>query len=261
MAHRFEYKFLVPVGMLANMRGRLLPFVTPDPYASRRETGEYTVRSVYLDTPDLQEYHEKIAGLPIRKKLRIRVYNEEREDSVAFLEIKRKNQSSVSKDRAPILYRALSEFFGDGDVERHIIPKNGSADAVDGARKFLFHVRRDLLRPLLLVTYEREAYMGKFDQEFRCTIDKQLRFICQQNVRDMFRDTDLRPGLKGFCILEVKFERVVPVWLASIISDLGLKRGAYSKYCIGIDTVRDTNGFPVHFTDPRRLRIDMMPEV
>jgi SPX domain protein involved in polyphosphate accumulation len=219
------------------------------------------VRSVYFDTAALREYQEKVAGLPIRKKLRIRVYNTPAEDSIAFLEIKRKNRQSVSKDRTMLLYRDIPAILDCGDVERFIIRTNGSTAVYDNARKFLFHMRRDHLRPVLLVTYDREAFAGKFDPEFRCTFDKRLRFASHQSVDDLFRDGDLRPGLQGCCILEVKFQHVVPVWLASVMTDLDLSRGAFSKYCIGVDTVLQSNGFPVHFTDPRRLRIDTLLKV
>jgi SPX domain protein involved in polyphosphate accumulation len=261
MAHRFEYKYYVSEELLPELRRRLLPFVEFDPFAARNEEHEYTVRSAYFDTPTLREYHEKIAGLEIRKKLRIRVYDTLTEDSTAFLEIKRKRRQSVSKDRAMLLHRDVPALLATGNIEQYVIRANGSTEMYDSARKFLYHMRSDHLRPVLLVTYDREAFVGKFDPNFRCTFDKRLRFSSQQSLDDLFRETDLRPALQGAFILEVKFQNSVPVWLSSTISDLRLSRGAFSKYCIGIDTVMGTNGFPAYFTHPRRLRIDTLLKV
>jgi hypothetical protein len=261
MGHRFEFKYLVRDDQLPELRRRLMPFVEIDPFAARMPNREYTVRSVYFDTPTLREYHEKLAGVMDRKKLRIRVYNTATEDAIAFLEIKRKNQWSVSKDRAMLMYRDLPAVLDTGDVERYIRCSNGSSFMRDSARKFLYHMRHDHLRPIVLVIYDREPFTGKFDPEFRCTFDKHLRFTAHQHAGDLFRDTDLRHALKGCSIFEVKFQYTVPVWLAAIMSDLGLCRDAYSKYCIGIETVLTTNGFPVQIHHPRRTRIDTLLKV
>jgi hypothetical protein len=261
MAHRFEYKYLVSEEHLPELRRRLLPFVELDPFAARCDTREYTVRSVYFDSADLKEYHAKIDGLEIRKKLRIRVYDTPADDAVAFLEIKRKNRQSVSKDRAPLRYRDIPALLADGDVDRHILRLNGSGAIYDNARKFFYHMRSEHLRPLVLVTYDREAFVGKFDPMFRCTFDKKLRFSSHQSAMDLYRESDLRHGLPGHFILEVKFQYAVPVWLTALMADFALTRGAFSKYCIGVDALRESNGFPVQFSHPRRVRIDTLLKV
>ena len=261
MSGRFEYKYLVRMERVPDIRRRLRPFVEIDPYAARMEQLQYSVRSVYFDTPMFRDYHEKIDGLPVRKKLRIRVYNEQTSDSMAFLEIKRKNHLIVLKDRSPLQYRDVPAALATGDVDKYIIATNGFVRAKEGAHKFLYHVRKDHLRPVLLVTYEREAYQGKFDPLLRVTFDKNLRVAHHPFIEELFRDEDLHPTLTGFCIMEVKFQHAIPVWMASIITDHRLRWDSFSKYCIGVDAVRSMNGFPLPFRNPRRSRIETFLKV
>ena len=105
---RLEYKYLVPINRLAEFKKELLPYVDIDDKFNANE--EYKVRSIYFDTTDLRFYREKIEGLKIRKKLRIRGYNELENKNLVFLEIKRKNEGFVNKNRAPLHYSNLSDF-------------------------------------------------------------------------------------------------------------------------------------------------------
>src|SRR3989344_9395414 len=45
--------------------------LSTDEYA---KNGEYFITSLYFDTPGLRDYHEKLAGLNRRHKLRARIY-------------------------------------------------------------------------------------------------------------------------------------------------------------------------------------------
>ena len=69
---RLEYKFLVPKDKLNDLREALRPFVLIDEYADKESEKEYTVRSINNDKKKLDEYHDKIAGIKIRKKIRMR---------------------------------------------------------------------------------------------------------------------------------------------------------------------------------------------
>jgi hypothetical protein len=96
---RLEYKYLVPGELLPRLRRMIAPFVETDAHAVVYGTRGYTVRSIYFDTRALDFYHEKLAGLEARKKLRLRGYNGNGARCVVFLEIKRKHAASVTKNR------------------------------------------------------------------------------------------------------------------------------------------------------------------
>jgi len=69
---RLEYKFLFPANRVDELREAVRPFVFMDEYAALEKNKEYTVRSIYYDTMRLDDYLDKLAGIKIRKKLRIR---------------------------------------------------------------------------------------------------------------------------------------------------------------------------------------------
>lgn len=59
MLTKIEYKFLVPESKLDNLRSDLTPFTELDKYSEIDDRKEYTVRSIYYDTPGFECYVEK----------------------------------------------------------------------------------------------------------------------------------------------------------------------------------------------------------
>ena len=57
---RQEYKYLVPINKLDKIRNALKPFVKIDPFAENRDNKEYTVKSIYFDSVELDDYNDKI---------------------------------------------------------------------------------------------------------------------------------------------------------------------------------------------------------
>ena len=235
MSGRIEYKYLIPQSLLAPIRAAILPYLETDPFADQRTIKEYTVRSVYYDTAQSACYFEKIEGLELRRKFRIRGYNVPDDRSVVFLEIKRKRGSEISKSRASLPYASLRSFLDDPDIERTIIVGDRPASR-DDARRFLFHYHRLRLRPTVLVVYDREAYFGKFDSSLRVTFDKRLRGALSPSLSRLYDERGLWQALPGSAILEVKFFRgALPLWVSRLIKQYGLPRMALSKYAICLD--------------------------
>ena len=99
-----------------------------------------------------------------------------------------------------------------------------------------FHnlISRDL-RPTALITYEREAYVGRMDDQVRVTLDKNVRSCMFPDLNQLFDDDDLRSFTDGRIILEMKFNDYMPRWFRSVVSKLGLRAQSVSKYCLGIE--------------------------
>ena len=236
MSGRIEYKYLVPNAHLDAIRAAILPYVTTDPFAEQGH-GEYTVRSVYFDTPQSACYHEKLDGLEARKKFRIRGYNHADQESVVFLEIKRKHGNCISKHRAPLLHADLDRFMAAPSLDSEMLRTDIASQARGDANKFLYYYYRLRLRPSVLVVYDREAFMGRFDASLRMTFDKNLRGEVSPSLAGLFRDRGLEQALAGHFIFEVKFFRgALPVWVISLIKRFALKRMALSKFTICLDT-------------------------
>jgi len=213
----------------------IAPFVETDVHAAAYGERGYTVRSIYFDTCALDFYHQKLAGVKVRKKLRLRGYNGGQESSIVFLEIKRKHVTSIMKNRAPLEYAHLQNLFATGNVERYVLASQDFPRALEDARRFFFHFCRNALRPIALVVYEREAYHSKFDPSLRITFDKCLRSAIYPALDALFKEEEIRYLMPRHFILEVKLSGRFPSWLRSAVGRLGLRRQALSKYVIGID--------------------------
>ncbi len=234
---RREYKYIVSLAQMDDLRRALAPFVDLDPFSRSAEKNEYTVRSIYLDTTSRACYHEKLIGLPIRKKYRIRGYNGVEKDSLVFLEIKRKDHDICSKNRAPLRERHLLQLFNTRDLDRYILPLSGNGIEKEDASRFLYHYYRKNLRPVVLIVYEREAFVGKFDSSLRLTFDKNIRSAKCTSLNTL-HGSNYIPALKSAFIFEVKFHRGVPGWLQNILVRHDLKRTSVSKYAICLDSLK-----------------------
>ncbi|MBL7025053.1 MAG: VTC domain-containing protein, partial [Candidatus Marinimicrobia bacterium] len=104
MPGRQEDKYLIPMYSMDEIRKAILPYVIADNHRALQESNIYEIRSIYFDSFELKDYYEKHAGLQMRKKLRVRGYNQVSQESEVFLEIKWKNNTFISKDRTPVKY-------------------------------------------------------------------------------------------------------------------------------------------------------------
>lgn len=203
-----------------------------DQFCELRPERCYMVRSIYLDTIRKLFYLEKMGGLKVRKKLRIRAYDQTAGDAGAYLEIKRKIGRAVLKERALIPLEDVPNIVNGADV-RLVHP--GSRPHRITLDRFLYLARRLRLEPDVLVTYQREAFHGVDDQSLRVTLDINVCSYPTTDIGDIFREADLRAINDSDFILEVKFNGQMPLWLREIIRDFRLRLQAISKYCEGLN--------------------------
>lgn len=227
---RAEYKYLLSLEHLDLVRRWLAPFVVADTHGGA--TGGYPVRSIYLDRPTLDDYHDKLAGLQHRQKFRIRGYGAGEPNDAVFLEIKRKNDLRVWKTRARVVWRDVPVLLGAGGADAFPMQ---AADR-DAARAFLFHLHRWHLRPVVLVVYERQAFHARHDPDLRLTLDTDLRSAGFPRLDELFRVEGLRPCLPGRFVLELKFRRTRPGWVLDLLDQLQARRVAVSKYVHAVET-------------------------
>lgn len=232
---RYEYKYIVPVSSMASLRRQVLPFLELDKFAEVADNNEYTVRSIYFDSPSYDFYFEKIEGIKNRKKVRLRGYDEQTGDNKVFLEIKRKYEIPIIKFRAPIQYdealKVLKNKSLNGFESSNIINQK----KIEDVKRFFYQVFSKNLRPVVLVVYEREAYLSKFDSTVRVTFDKNLRGHAYPAMEELYNEPNLSPIMRDKFILEVKFNKSFPNWLAPILSMYDLKRRSASKYIFTMD--------------------------
>ncbi len=233
---RFEYKYITPIDEIDSVREYVLNFVEPD--SNMNNSFEYTVRSIYFDNRSFDFYNDKVEGLDIRKKVRIRGYNRVEEgNEIVFLEVKKKFGMSIAKKRAPVLFKDVENLLSSGDIERYVIDGlKGFENSIQDAREFLYNLYRKNLTPQILVIYEREAYHDKKSGDFRITFDKNLRSWIYPNIDDLFVEKDIVYSYPDSFIIEAKFRGDLPLWFKFMIDKFSLKQVSFSKYVICADS-------------------------
>jgi hypothetical protein len=230
---RYERKYLLPNTKLEAVRRYISPYVQADLHADeRKEHPEYTVRSIYFDNHKMDALHTKLEGLKSRKKLRIRGYNDLQDDAHVFLEIKRKTEDRISKNRARLPWKDCVQWLRDEAIlnEDHLLTDQNASQA----RRFLFHLHSQHMQPVNLIVYEREPYHGVANQDIRITLDKNIRSRWNPGLENLFDNDDFVFIWKEHFILEIKYSHSdIPQWLRQLIVRFGLQNAALSKYVEG----------------------------
>jgi hypothetical protein len=223
---RFECKYLVTEAVAQSVRRFIAPVVQPDEHARHRPDCTYPIVSLYLDSPRLALGRETIEGLKDRFKLRVRAYDDDPAGRL-FLEIKRRRNLVVQKQRCPLpRAQALALLAGRLEPPPALAPAARVA-FVEFARLML----QSEARPVTLVRYDREAYVGRFDQEARVTFDRGLRAARTSHADVRMAGPDFTVVEGRHVILEIKFNNRCPAWLDAVIKTHALRRRSYSKYC------------------------------
>ncbi len=238
---RIERKYLVPEHRMNSLRERISSFVRTDMHAIRNEQGisEYTVRSIYFDSRNFSCYAEKHEGIMLRRKFRIRGYNDLTPESRVVMEIKRKIEARQKKYRSFVSFENIENFIRNGDIHKYVI-QNGYNRDLSNAARFMYHIKKRHFIPTCLISYEREAYHGKLDQGVRVTFDKNIRSRLYPALNSLYDDNKMKLLFKNHFILEIKyFSQKMPVWARSVVQEFRLRNDALSKYTIGVDANRD----------------------
>ena len=233
---RYEYKYIIPTSKINELRKLILPYMNLDKYAVGRKGNEYTVKSIYFDSPSFDFYFEKIEGIKNRKKVRIRSYNCEDPDNPVFFEIKRKFNVPIIKTRSSTKFKYAKEIFSDNRINGFIINSKQFPELEDNSKRFFYQIFSKNLRPVILIMYEREPYLHKFDPTIRITFDKNLRSIPFPAIDELYNDEKAKHVLQNNFIMEIKFNDSFPSWMKPVIGKLGIRKQAASKYTICLDS-------------------------
>lgn len=235
---RYELKYVVTQAQADAVRLAIAPFCRLDRNSADAPDHEYSIKSIYLDSPARDLYRVSREGRDPRFKVRVRRYGS---GGAVFLEVKRKEQGLVRKSRARV---PASEW-----PERLL---SRPADTSPAEQAFLFAVDRYQLAPALLVHYEREAWASFVDDYARVTLDRQIR--CQApNGWDFEGDPSAwlpldhagtMHGTAGAALLELKCTQQVPAWMAHLTEQLELWKSGFSKYCNGLERLEGHASLP-----------------
>ena len=217
---RHELKYFIHPAEVEALRARLRPVMKMDSHC--RGGKPYVIRSLYFDDIDDSAYFDKQSGVMNRDKYRSRIYRYS--DQEIFLERKRKLGDLIQKSSVQIT-RRLCEQIISGDPR-------GLYRANNPLLKDVYaQMRTRLLRPSVIVDYEREAYLHPA-QNVRITFDLKLR--SGLSSVDLFN-----PKLATVCphdenteILEIKFDNYLPDYISGLMAGTRAERSAISKYIL-----------------------------
>lgn len=230
MKARYELKYALSPEQVPEILRKIRRHAVLDPFAQRRKKHQYTVKSIYFDSPTLTYYFEKLDGLRVRKKLRIRTYDKEQEN--VFIEIKRRYINLIVKERVPFPKRETLLLF---DEKEDLDFSKFSPSTEYVVNKFFYNMIKERLRPTVLIIYERKPFVHPLDSTQRITIDFDLRAYAYPRLEDLLDGIEGQSISHPFAILELKFNDFMPKWMRELVREYNLFPESISKYCLGIE--------------------------
>lgn len=230
MIWRHELKYIIDEATFQHLFFELRPVLHADTHVLPESVDSYKgyhIRSLYFDDAGKSGIFDKLTGADPRHKYRIRIYNGS--DRVIRLEKKIKKERMTRK-LSCALGRAQVDRLLAGDLESLLekidLP---SAKQLALAGQFYVEMRTRLLRPQLLVDYERLPLVWP-DGNVRITFD---RFLSTGFFRhDLWdRNAAMQPVLEpGQLIMEVKYDHFLPDFIRTLLPLAGASPLAVSKY-------------------------------
>ena len=217
---RHELKYFINLAEMEALRQRLRGALSMDEHCVGGRP--YAIRSLYFDDVDDSAFYDKQAGVMHRDKYRIRIYN--LSDKLIFLERKRKMGDLIQKSSVQITRRLCDQLVAGNPA--------GLYKAQNPLLQDMYvQMRTKLLRPRVLVDYEREAYIHPAE-DVRITFDMTLRSGLVS--RDLFNPhvPTVCPHDRNVEILEVKFNNYLPEYINALLYGVEAERSAVSKYIL-----------------------------
>ncbi len=227
---RFEFKYILPRELRVRIEKDIEPFMMLDPFVAEHNGHNYLVRSLYYDDAAFSSYYQKIEGVLLRSKFRLRTYSDTpKESGKVYLEIKGRYNSLVFKRRAA--FDSAAPFSACASITDEIVRATKGSPI---GEQFAFALAQRKIEPIMLIDYTRRPYVSKYDPEFRLTLDDHLYGTVTDQLFPDHWDKR-REFLVDSTVMEIKFRNAIPLWFHRIIKNYGLKRVSISKICRGME--------------------------
>ncbi len=212
---RYEYKYIIT----SEQKQRILQAM--EPYMQGDKYGKSTIRNIYLDTPDYLLIRRSIEKPIYKEKLRIRSYTTADDTSTVFVELKKKFKKVVYKRRLALPQNQAMEWLTTGTP-----PENQCQiyRELEYARQLYTP-----LQPSVFLSYEREAFFGKENPDFRITFDENILFRTH-NLSLTQPVGGQRILEQDKIIMEIKCAGGIPLWMVHTLSAEKLYKTSFSKY-------------------------------
>ena len=184
------------------------------------EYGWSTICNIYFDTPSYDMIRRSLDKPLYKEKLRLRSYGIPHEESIVFLELKKKYEGIVYKRRESLLYETAERFLYDG-----VYPARDTQIMRELAYTRQFYDAR----PALFLGYDRVALFGREDPLLRLTFDARIRYRTDRLHLHMGDEGELLMP-EGDYIMELKVPLALPMWMVQLLNRFSLLPTSFSKY-------------------------------
>ncbi len=212
---RYELKYMLTKAQKEKLCQAMAPYMKLDKY------GRTTIRNLYYDTDSYLLIRRSIEKPVYKEKLRIRSYSNATEDSMVFVELKKKYKHVVYKRRLAMPNGDATKWLsGESELDKYTQISN----EIDYFLKFY-----DKLHPAVFLSYEREAYYSEDGTDFRVTFDDTI--LCRQSDLSLASDiygTPILPDDK--VLMEIKCSGGIPLWMTEVLSKEKIYKTSFSKY-------------------------------
>lgn len=214
---RQERKFLIGLPDYYYYSSNLAKFMMEDPH--NRGDG-YSIRSLYFDSLEDRDFQEKLEGVSIRRKIRLRCYSPD--SDFALLEMKQK-EANMQQKRSLYLPREAAECLIRGDYS--VLLSRPEPLAQECYAVMNIHC----YRPCSVVEYRRRAFIAK-ENKIRVTFDHHIigtesnfnifdRALTQYPLQDM-----------SLVVLEVKYNDFLLSYIKDMLANCSAGEISVSKY-------------------------------
>lgn len=217
MKYRHEYKHEISRSDMLALRSRLSAVMKKDIHAI---DGKYFIRSLYFDNAQDKALTEKLNGVNIREKLRIRYYNHDA--SAIHLEKKSKINGMCLKE-STVLTKEMAQAIVQGDYTWMM------DSGVPLIQELYTKMISQGLRPKTIVDYEREPFVFA-PGNVRVTLDYNIRTAL--GCTDFLNPDCVTVPAGNAIILEVKWDEYLPDIIRDAVQLPSCRTGTYSKYAV-----------------------------
>ena len=223
MASRHEEKFLIDYTQYVILRSRAESAMLPDPHTT---DGSYLITSVYYDDRNDTALYEKLDGIKVHTKYRVRTYD--CNPSPVNLERKVKRGIMTEKFSTTVEPEQLP-LFSDPAADLTLFSGRTQVMATE--------MRSKGLLPVVTVRYKRDAFVYP-SADIRLTFDTNVEAL-SPDFEHLFSDSQGGiPALpRNVVIMEVKYGEYLPAFVRKIAS-CSTKQLSVSKYALCREVLR-----------------------
>lgn len=207
---RWELKYILSLEQYEKLVSLMEEHMIMDKYKKHK------ISNIYFDTADYKIIRTSIEKPLYKEKLRIRKYND---NTSVFIELKKKFNGIVYKRRI--------------EVEDDVLNKNiynlKEKNQINNEINY-FLKQHDEIDARVYLSYERIAYYGRLDKEFRMTFDFNIKYRGESIsfLEDVNQDKEVLSN--EYVLLEVKTASGLPSWLLEFFSKNQIYKTSFSKY-------------------------------